>query len=618
MEDEKEVWKVITGFSAYECSTLGRIKHTRTNRIFTLNQIHRKYIQVNLISDDGDYKYLTLHRVIAKTFISNPENKSQVNHKDKNKCNNRVSNLEWMTPKENVRHSIQNRDINPAIGRKYEKKLASDDFVSVKIEGYEHYKINIEGEILSKTGRIITGTSDSSGYIRVTMQSDSNVNLATAKHRVVARTFLPNPENKPYINHKNGIRDDNRVENLEWVTQKENVTHAHKNGLIKTSSGRPVYQLELNGIIIKEWRSIKEAEEKFSNNTTSISSVCSNYNRDNIDAGYKTFAGYGWCWKESYEENRINPMLKNIFPEIDYTDPEINYEKLRYYVIRGWKPIWQLELDGTRLIFWENMIDIGISNIFYAIKNNTTANGYGWSYASYRDVCIENNPYEKNSSIISALEPEIDFSREIDFDLIMESVKKAGWCKPVWEINKDGYRIKKWSGKSEAMHHYNIGRNLIDQVCIGRVTIAGDRLWEFATIYKDDNTDEKSYRVIPYTERVYIKGRKSRTRMIDQYDLEGNLIKTWDNPKTLYEETKISLSLSYFSQSGYVFKVRNELKKLNRHKIVQMTLDNKVVKIWDDTIENIAKTLNGHRTSIGNCLLGHNKTGYGFKWKYYE
>ena len=71
------------------------------------------------------------------------------------------------------------------------------------------------------------------GYFRCNLKNGGKRYDFTI-HKLVALAFIPNEENKPFVNHKNGIKTDNRVENLEWCSASENITHAVKNRLIKT------------------------------------------------------------------------------------------------------------------------------------------------------------------------------------------------------------------------------------------------------------------------------------------------------------------------------------------------------------------------------------------------
>ncbi|EJV41800.1 HNH endonuclease [Bacillus toyonensis] len=101
-----ETWQRIEGFY-YDVSTNGRVMNVITSKILSQEVHDGGYKTVRLYKNGRPYKKY-VHRLVAQAFLSNPFDKPNVNHIDNNKHNNNVRNLEWVTQKENVRHSIDN------------------------------------------------------------------------------------------------------------------------------------------------------------------------------------------------------------------------------------------------------------------------------------------------------------------------------------------------------------------------------------------------------------------------------------------------------------------------------------------------------------------------------
>lgn len=101
------MWKKCKLCTSYLVSTNGEVKHTNSKKILKPRKNKQGYLYVDLsLGHRKLVKSVLVHRLIAETFIPNPDNKPQVNHKDGNKQNNCVNNLEWVTNQENINHSI--------------------------------------------------------------------------------------------------------------------------------------------------------------------------------------------------------------------------------------------------------------------------------------------------------------------------------------------------------------------------------------------------------------------------------------------------------------------------------------------------------------------------------
>lgn len=323
-----ELWKQINNYENYEVSSFGNIRNKNTGRILKTSKIGG-YYYVGL-SKNGITHSFKVHRLVAETFIVNLEKKPQVNHKDKNSLNNNLNNLEWVTNKENSVHrsngvkqttnkNLEIYRINAETGMKIEKynsienaakwvfsQRLSTKMLSIRssisccirgiykssfgfmwskveqknLENEEWREINIEnentngyyvsslGRFKNKKGVIMKDYKPHhSGYIYI------RVNIKKyALHRLVAQTFIQNLENKPFVNHIDGNKTNNSVNNLEWVTCSENNLHNYKAALINGYKRKIIqYDLKLNQI--KIFNSIKEASAELKISLSCIKDV---------------------------------------------------------------------------------------------------------------------------------------------------------------------------------------------------------------------------------------------------------------------------------------------------------------------------------------------------------
>ena len=127
-----EIWKDIKDYEGiYQVSNFGRVKRVETDRILKGYKRTDGYLGLRLSKNKIVYNEL-IHRLVAQAFIPNPENKPQVNHIDEDKTNNKLSNLEWSTAKENSNYGTRNERISKSIIATNLKTDESTDFNSGK------------------------------------------------------------------------------------------------------------------------------------------------------------------------------------------------------------------------------------------------------------------------------------------------------------------------------------------------------------------------------------------------------------------------------------------------------------------------------------------------------
>jgi len=325
------IWKDIPDFPGYKISEYGHIMSFKTKipqKIHTNKKTYGRH--TTFLTKNNIQTYFYIDELVANTFLKNPNNYKNLLHLDGDFSNSHYNNLKWSK----------------------EKEILENDGIEWKeIPMYPLYKISELGEVKSYSygvPKILKQYKEESGYYKISLYNKYGQKKFSV-YRLIAVCFIPNPENKPMVDHINRNKEDNRVSNLRWATAKENAENRDNSN---SHHYKPIIQMDLEWNILKIYKSLSEAEQSINQKHDSIGKCA----RGELE----TFCGFRWCHIDD-EEDPYEIQEGEIFvPTIGmYGNKEIHY------------PNYKISNFGNLINSQTGLKKISITNVYpaYALSH---------------------------------------------------------------------------------------------------------------------------------------------------------------------------------------------------------------------------------------------------------
>lgn len=313
--------------SRYEVSCLGSLRRKIDNKLLSNNSLSQGYIVNTLIDDSGREVSKKRHTLIALTFLPNPDSLPVVDHVNRIKTDNRVSNLRWCSysdnsinrsclskPTRQVTCVLPNGDIREWASAdeaskeygvtiqtirkriresvpdkqgslwRYKKSeiLPGEEWRIVRLTGCtEEIGVSSHGRIY-RNGNVIESVSSSNSYRYINVKNGDKYRTV-AVHRIICAAFHGMSDKDHIVNHKDGNKRNNHMSNLEWVSRSENTLHAYNTGLFSTHNN--IVQMDDDGQTIAIHVSAIQAAKQISGHDSKIIMCC--MDKRNKTGGFK-------------------------------------------------------------------------------------------------------------------------------------------------------------------------------------------------------------------------------------------------------------------------------------------------------------------------------------------